>query len=118
MMYYVIKIALSAILIVIISELGKRHSVLAAVVASVPLVSVLAMVWLYLETRNVAQVADLASSIFWLVLPSLILFIAFPMLLRWGWGFFLSLGVSIALTTAGYLLMLQLLGHGVKSSNM
>jgi hypothetical protein len=70
---------------------------------------VLAMVWLYIDTQDAEKVAALASSIFWLVIPSLILFISLPLLLRHGVNFYLSLTLSIGLTVCGYWLMMSLL---------
>ena len=86
-----IKIAVTAVLVVAISEVAKRSSLLGAVLASIPLTSVLAMVWLYADTGDAEKVAELATGIFWLVLPSLALFIALPLLIRAGWGFAPSL---------------------------
>jgi hypothetical protein len=71
--YYVIKVVVSAGLVVAISELSKRSAVAGALLASVPLVSVLAMIWLYVDTRDSAHVAAASRSVFWLVLPSLAL---------------------------------------------
>ncbi|TNF91389.1 MAG: DUF3147 family protein [Gammaproteobacteria bacterium] len=111
MVYYVVKVALSALLIVAIAEISKRSSLIAALLASVPLVSVLAMIWLYIDTRDSDKVAALASGIFWLVLPSLALFIALPLLLRHGFNFYLSMGLSILLTIGCYWGMVSLLNH-------
>jgi hypothetical protein len=104
-----IKIAITAVLVVAISEVAKRSSLLGAVLASIPLTSVLAMIWLYADTGDAGKVADLATGIFWLVLPSLVLFIALPLLLRAGWPFAASLALSCALTVAAYFLMLAAL---------
>jgi hypothetical protein len=82
---------------------------LGAVLASVPLTSVLAMIWLYADTGDAQKVADLASAIFWLVLPSLVLFVALPMMLRAGWPFAPSLLAASTLTVASYFLMLAIL---------
>ena len=82
MIYYVAKIAITTILIVAISEIAKRSSFAAALLASIPLVSVLAMLWLYVDTKDVAKVSALATSVFWLVLPSLVFFITLPLLLK------------------------------------
>lgn len=113
--YYLVKIAVTTILIVVISEIAKRSSLVGAILASVPLVSVLAMIWLYIDTRDVTKVSALASSVFWLVLPSLALFIVLPQLLKYGWNFYLSLGVSVAVTVSCYFLMVSALNHfGVK----
>lgn len=111
MVYYITKIVISALLIVAISEISKRSSFIGAVLASVPLVSVLAMIWLYIDTRDVAKVSSLASGIFWLVLPSLALFIALPLLLKQGVNFYLSMGVSIVITIGCYWLMVAVLNH-------
>ena len=104
-----IKIVVTAVLVVAISEVAKRSSLLGAVLASIPLTSVLAMIWLYAETGDAQKVAELAGGIFWLVLPSLALFIALPLLLRAGWPFAASLIASGALTVACYFIMLALL---------
>jgi hypothetical protein len=105
MFYTAIKVGLTAILVVTASETAKRSSLLGAVLASIPLVSVLAMIWLYIDTRDAEKVASLATGIFWLVLPSLVLFIVLPLLLRGGMNFYTSLGLSIALTAGAYFAM-------------
>ncbi|HEY0634268.1 MAG TPA: DUF3147 family protein [Gammaproteobacteria bacterium] len=108
-LWFVVKVVISALLIAAISELGKRSSLLAALLASLPLISVLAMFWLFVETRDAQRVAALASDIFWLVLPSLALFIALPLLLRRGVDFYLAMALSIALTITCYGVMMRLL---------
>lgn len=111
MIYYIAKVAVTAVLVVLISEISKRSSFIGAVLASVPLTSVLAMLWLYIDTGDVSRVAELASSVFWLVLPSLALFVSLPILLSHGVNFYLSLGVSIGITAICYLLMVVVLRH-------
>lgn len=111
MWYYFVKIAMTTVLIVVVSEAAKRSSIIGALLASLPLVSVLAMVWLYAETRDAGKVAALAQSVFWLVLPSLVLFISLPILLKAGFGFYPSLLAGIALTVGAYFGMLVLLRH-------
>lgn len=111
MTYYLVKITITALLVVLIAEISKRSSFIGAVLASVPLVSVLAMIWLYIDTRDADKVAALASGIFWLVLPSLALFIVLPIMLKQGFNFYLSLGVSIVLTIGCYGLMVAALGR-------
>jgi hypothetical protein len=103
MTYYVVKIIITCALVVAISELAQRSSLAGAVLASVPIVSVLAMIWLYVDTRDVAQVSALSRDIVWLVLPSLVLFILLPVLLKRGFGFYPSLSVSIGATVLAYL---------------
>jgi len=109
MVYYALKVLLSALVITVIAEMAKRHSGVAALIAALPLTSILAFVWLHLDAAPPERIADLAGQIFWLVIPSLILFIALPFLLRQGLNFWLSLGISIAATSGGYLALLPLL---------
>ena len=107
---YALKIALSALIIVAVAEVAKRSTFWAAALASLPLTSVLAFVLLYLDTGDVQKIATLSGSIFWLVLPSLLLLVLLPILLRSGWGFWVSLAASSAVTALAYLGMVKLLG--------
>jgi len=109
MLYYTLKVLLSALLIVAITEIAKRSSGFAALVASLPLTSLLAFIWLHVEGTPANEIAGLSSQIFWLVLPSLALFVLLPLLLRQGLGFWLSLGLASAATIVCYLAMLPLL---------
>ena len=111
MLYYAAKVVLSALVIVAVSEIAKRHSTLAALLASLPLTSLLAFVWFYLEGASGAQVASLSRNVFWLVLPSLVLFLVLPFLLERGLGFWMALGGSVVATVASYGLMLALLAR-------
>jgi len=104
-----LKVALTALMVVAIAEVAKRSTFAAAILASLPLTSLLAMIWLYADTGDAQKVADLAGGIFWLVLPSLALFIALPLMLRAGWPFGMSLLVSSALTVVCYFAMVALL---------
>jgi hypothetical protein len=111
MIYYALKVFISALLIVAIAEISKRSSLLGSLLASIPLVSVLAIIWIYVDTKDVEKISALSSSIFWLVIPSLALFVALPLLLKQGVAFYLSLGISIAITAICYWLMLAVLGY-------
>ncbi len=102
MWQYTIKVAVSAIVIVAVSEIAKRSTWAGALLASLPLTSVLAFVWLHMDGAQSERVAALSQSIFWLVLPSLVLFLVLPVLLRAGWGFWASLGAGCAATFAAY----------------
>jgi hypothetical protein len=104
--FYLIKIAITTILIVLISEIAKRSSLAGALLASIPLVSSLAIVWLYIDTKDIDKVVTLSNSIFWLVLPSLVLFITLPLLLKNGVHFYTSMSISIGLTIVAYWLMI------------
>jgi hypothetical protein len=102
MLYYALKVFVSAIVIVAISEIAKRNTEFAALVASLPLTSLLAFIWLHLEGTPPSQIADLSKQIFWLVFPSLLFLLLLPMLLKQGLGFWLSLSLSAAVTIGCY----------------
>lgn len=105
------KVAITALVVTGISEIAKRSSFWAAALASLPLTSLLAFVWLYLESGDVQRIASLSHSIFWLVLPSLALFLLLPAMLRLGWGFWSSLGAACVATALVYAAMIWLLGR-------
>jgi hypothetical protein len=109
MWYYLSKVIISALIIVAVSEIAKRNSGFAALVASLPLTSLFAIIWLRIEGTQIAQIAELSQQIFWMVLPSLVLFLLLPLLLRYGMAFWLSLGLSSAATIICYWLMIPLL---------
>lgn len=111
MLYTALKVFLTAGLVVAISEIAKRSTVFGGIVASLPLTSLLAFIWLYGETGDTAKIASLSTSIFWYVLPSLVLFLTLPVLLGNGLGFWLSLAIASALTFAAYLLMSAVLAR-------
>ena len=92
----------SGAIVVIVSEVAKKSAVFGALFASIPLVSVLSLTWLYEDTKDTAQVADFAESILWLILPSTLLFILLPYLLRKGWSFENSMMVGISMTVLAY----------------
>lgn len=109
MFYYTLKILVSALLIVTISEIAKRSSGFAALVASLPLTSLLAMLWMHFDGVETDKIAELSGQIFWLVLPSLVFFLTFPLLLKQGLGFWLSLILSSSTTITVYFVLLPLL---------
>ena len=111
MLFYALKTIVTLILIIAAAEIAKRSSLIGGLVASVPIVSVMAMVWLYVDTQDAEKVAMLARNILWLVLPSLSLFISLPILLNQGINFWISLAGSLAVMIACYLLMLFVLGQ-------
>ena len=102
MTYLIIKTVVSALIIVAISELSRRSSTAGALLASLPVTSLLAFVWLYRDTHDTAKIAALSTSIFWLVLPSLVLFLVLPALLRRGFHFALALALATAAMLAAY----------------
>jgi len=106
-----VKVLLTAAVVVAVSEIAKRSSFWGAVLASLPLTSLLAFVWLQLETENTQAIANLSQSIFWLVLASLPLFLILPVLLRAGWSFWPSLGSACVVTVGAYFGLVWVLGR-------
>ncbi len=106
MVYLAIKAVLSGILIAAISEIAKRNPAAGALVASVPLVSILGMIWLWRETGDPVRMAAHTEATFWYVLPSLPMFLLIPALLRSGTPFWGALASGCALTVGLYLLMM------------
>jgi hypothetical protein len=105
MLYLAIKAALSGVLIAIISEVAKRYPGFGGLIASLPLVSVLGMIWLWRDEPDAANMASHAEATFWFVLPSLPMFLLIPAMLRNGFGFWASLAAGCVLTVALYALM-------------
>jgi hypothetical protein len=105
MLYLAIKAIVSGILIAAISEIAKRSPGFGALVASLPLVSVLGMIWLWRDTHDAERMAAHAGATFWYVLPSLPMFLLIPVLLRHGWPFWAALAAGCGLTIGLYLLM-------------
>ena len=103
MLYLFIKAALSGIIIAIVSEVAKRFPGFGALIASLPLVSVLGMMWLWRDKPDVPNMAAHVEATFWFVLPSLPMFLVIPAMLRNGIGFWPSLAVGCALTILLYL---------------
>lgn len=101
-MLFALKLAVTALIIAGASELGKRSTFAGAILISLPLSSLLALSWLYQETKDPARVASMAGGIFWAVLPSLLFFLVLPALLKRGWGYWPALGAACAATAAGY----------------
>ncbi len=105
MYYLALKALISGALITIASTLAKRYPGFGALVASLPLVSVLGMIWLWSDKPDAENMAAHAGATFWYVLPSLPMFLVIPVLLRHGLSFWLALGLGCALTIALYVLM-------------
>ena len=115
-MYFTIKVVLSALIIAVASEIAKRSTVFGALIASLPLTSLLAIIWLYHETADAERSAQLSSNILWLVLPSLLLFVILPIGIRKGLHFYAALGIATACTIVGYFAMYALINRlGLKA---
>jgi hypothetical protein len=105
MLYLFVKAAISGLLIALISEIARRSPGWGGLLASLPLTSLIAIVWLWRDTNDPQRIADQAMSTFWFVLPSLPLFLMIPLLLRAGWGFWPAILIAGAVTLGLYAAM-------------
>ncbi len=102
MLYTVMKALLSGAIVAAVSEVAKRYPGWGGLLASLPLVSVLGMIWLWRDTQDAEGMAAHATGTFWFVLPSLPMFLLIPALLRRSVGFWPALGVGCAVTIGLY----------------
>lgn len=109
-MYLIIKTLLTAIIIVAISEIARRSSLVAGILASIPLTSVLALSWLYFDTKNVRSVVELSNSVLLLIPPSLTFFLVLPLALK-RLEFVYSLFFSIVATGFVYWIYISFLSR-------
>lgn len=105
MTYLLIKALASGVIIAIVSELARRNPGFGALIVSLPLISLLGMIWLWRDTHDPERLAAHAQATFWYVLPSLPMFLLLPALLRRGVGFWPALSAGCMLTIALYFLM-------------
>ena len=106
------KIVLTALIIFSIAQVSERSTLMAAVLASIPIVSVLSMMMMYHEGQTAADISGFAKDIVWLVIPSLLLFIVMPWLIESrSWDFYPALAAGMACTISGYFLMVQMMGR-------
>ena len=108
-MYLVFKIFLTAIVVVLISEIAKRSTLIAGVVASLPLTSLLAFLWMYYDVQDTGSIRDLSINIFLMIPPSLTFFVVMYFFLGWKLNFFVTLISAIAITAIVYWLYFYIL---------
>ena len=109
-MYLVVKTIITVIIIVAISEIARRSSFIAGILASIPLTSALAITWLYFDTKEVDAVVNLSNSILLLIPPSLTFFVVLPLALK-RLDFIYSFLISIVATVLVYWLYIALLSR-------
>ena len=110
MVYIIIKTLITAAVVVAVSEIARRSSLLAGLIASIPLVSFLAIIWLYWETKDSQKIVDLSYSIILMIIPSLTFFIVLPFVMKLQSSFVISMIVATVSTIIAYWLFILLLG--------
>ena len=110
MIYILIKTLITAIVVVAVSEIARRSSLFAGLIASIPLVSFLAIIWLYWETKDSQKIVDLSYSIILMIIPSLTFFIVLPFVMKLQSSFVISMIIATVSTIIAYWLFIVLLG--------
>lgn len=108
MQYIILKYLVTAGVVVLVSEFAKRSDKLGGLIAALPMVTVLTLIWLYVEHQPTSKIANHAYYTFWYVLPTLPMFLLFPYLLP-KWGFVWSLIACLILTLVVFLLFAMLM---------
>ena len=108
-MFEAIKIILSALIIFIASEVAKKSIILGSIVVSLPMMSLLTIMWLYIDTKDTERIASFSYSILWMTLLSLSFFIVFPYLLKKNLSFGLSMGIALIIMVSLFLILASLL---------
>lgn len=109
MTFYLLKLFLSAGVIATVTEIAKRNNTAASIIHSLPLTSLLAFIWLYVETKDSSLIGRHAFGTFWFVLPTLPMFIMMPWLIKKLGGFWPALCAGIVITIILYALTMRLL---------
>ena len=107
-MYLILKTLISALIIVVVSEIAKRYTWTAALIVSLPLTSLLAFVWLYWDTKDTQKVIELSYSTIIMTIPSFVFFIVLPILLKFKQNFIFSILISIISTALAYFIFMFL----------
>lgn len=110
MTQFIIKTLVSAVLIAVISTVSKRFPGFGGLIASLPLASILAMIWLYQDTQDVQKVINLSNAIFWMIIPSLSFFIVLPYLIK-RFDFYPGMFISVLLLGLTYILYSKVLSY-------
>ena len=101
--YTLLKLLLSSSIIVLVSEISEKDNLIGGLIASIPLVFILSMIWLYIDTNDIDKVKALANGILWMIVLSMSLLIILPILINFGIKFYLSLSISILITVVCYI---------------
>ena len=108
-MYFIIKTIVTALIIVLVSEIAKKYTWAAAVIVSIPLTSLLAFIWLYYDTRDVQKVIDLSLGTIVMTIPSILFFILLPIMLKFKQNFTFSIVVAVLSTSLAYFFFIILI---------
>jgi len=104
----IIKYLITAAVVVLVSEIAKRSDQMGALIASLPLITFLVLIWLHMENQSAEKISNHAYYTFWYVIPTLPMFLVFPYLYQ-HFGFWSALGSCALLTISLFFLWALLL---------
>ena len=111
MLYFILNIVIILIVIVLVFEISKKNSVFGAVIGSIPIITVLSMIWPYIDIKDIGKIKNFSFNIFWIVIPSLVLFISLPILINNDFNFWFSLAIAIFFPIIFYILTILILSN-------
>ncbi len=94
----IVKVIISAMIILVATEVSNRSTTIAAIIIALPLVSIISLTWIWVETKDIEQISTISKQIFWFVIPGLPMFLILPFFLSKGLGFIISLIISCLIT--------------------
>jgi hypothetical protein len=104
MLMLVIKYAVTALVIVLVSEVSKRSDKAGALISALPFVTIMVMIWLYLERQGSQKIGNHAYYTFWYVLPTMPMFLVMPWLMAKGVNFWIALVICAAVTLVSFVI--------------
>ena len=107
-MFFWFKVFLSSLIIAGVSHVAQYNKFLAAFLISLPTISILSFIWIYIDARDPKQIIELSYSVFWLFFPSLLIFLTLPLLLKHGFNFTVSMILSCLVMMSGYAICMYL----------
>lgn len=110
MYWKITKLITTTILIVLVSEVSKRSIIIGGLIAALPIVSILSMMWMHLEGVDLQIINEFSRSVFWMALPSLPMLYMFPIFSQ-KWGFNIAFSVLIGFTILLYLLLVSIVSR-------
>ena len=105
----IVKALISAFIILLAIEISNKSTLIAAIIIALPLVSIISLTWIWLETKDIEKISDLSTQIFWFVIPGLAMFLLLPILLNKGIGFYVSMVISCGVTVILFYIMQRIL---------
>ena len=109
--FQIIKILISALIILVATEVSKKSTLLSSIIIAIPLVSIVSLTWIWFETKDLNKISTLSTQIFWFVIPSLPMFLLLPFFLNKGLSFYISMIISCGITIILFYIMQRIISN-------